>query len=43
MHFDEIGLEPFAEAETLTAVASKISLEADGDALTDQKLTIEVV
>ena len=54
---DEIDLEPVAVAETVTAVATKTSLEADGestskltitvldadgDALTDQKLQLEV-
>ena len=54
---DEIDLGPIAEAETLTAVATKASLPADGesttkltitvldkdgDALTDQKLELEV-
>lgn len=42
MHCDEIGLESFADGESATKLTITI-LDKDGDALTDQRLTIEVV
>lgn len=37
---DEINIEPIAEAETLTAVTSKASLQVDGESATKLAITV---